>query len=329
VSSAPSDPGTARIARTTARPSAGLAVLLACAATGCGADSSPAADGHASGARIVVMAPAAAEMLDALSLLDRVVAVGDFGPWPTAIADLPRAGGYSSPNVERVLSLRADWLVTAASEAAAASHRKLESLGVRVLALDTSTYEGVFESLATVGFTFDRSEQAAQVAADMRRRIEQVAARARDLPRRRVLCVVGRDPLYVAGPGSHLDRLVALAGGLNVVADSASPYQQLSIETVLERLPEVIVDTSDNRSGALRGRQPGAWERWEFLPAVQQDRVYQVDPSRLVIPGLRLPEMTELMARLIHPEVFGEADPASLGPLPLREPPTDGGYATP
>jgi ABC-type Fe3+-hydroxamate transport system substrate-binding protein len=95
-----------------------------------------------------------------------------------------------------------------------------------------------------------------------------------------------------------------------VAHDALAPYQQLSIEAVLERAPEVIVDASDNRPGAPRGRLAGAWGRWDFLPAVRAERVYQVDPSRLVIPGLRLPEMARLMGELIHPESFGEAEPA-------------------
>ena len=97
--------------------------------------------------RVVVMAPAAAEMLEALDLSGRVVGVGEFGPWPASLEDRPRAGGYASPNVERVLALGADTLVTSASDAAAAAHARLGALGVRVIALDTETDEGVFRSL--------------------------------------------------------------------------------------------------------------------------------------------------------------------------------------
>jgi ABC-type Fe3+-hydroxamate transport system substrate-binding protein len=100
--------------------------------------------------------------------------------------------------------------------------------------------------------------------------------------------------------------MIELVGGRNVAADSIASYQQLSMEAVLERLPEVIIDTSDNAPDAARGRIAGTWGRWEFLPAVRDDRVYQVEPGRLVIPGLRLAEMTRLMARLVHPETFGE-----------------------
>jgi len=287
-----------------------IAGLLSCA----GGAAPPPDAGQASPERIVVMAPAAAEMLEAIGATGSVVGIGDFVDEPAEISGLPRIGAYDSPNVERVLELGADLLITTSAEAAATSHRRLESLGLRVLALDTSTYDGVFASLSRVGDAVGRAEQAEAVARGIREALESIGRRVEGLPRRNVLFVVGRDPVYVAGPGSHIDEMIVLAGGANVAHDAGSPYPRMSMEAILERMPDLIVDTSDNSPDARRGRHAGAWAQWEFLPAVRDGRVYQVDPERLVIPGIRLPEMTELMGRLIHPEVFGEVADADLGP---------------
>jgi ABC-type Fe3+-hydroxamate transport system substrate-binding protein len=276
--------------------------LAACTATPPADPASPAAGPR----RVVVLAPAAAEMLDALDLEERVVGVGDYGPWPEPLDELPSVGGYASPNVESVLSLRADVVLTAASDAAAPAHRALEAAGVAIEALDTSTYRGVLRSLERVGELFDRREQADVVARELQTELDAIGRASAGAPRRRVLFVVGRDPLFVAGPGSHIDEMISLVGAENVAADLLAPYQQMSLETVLERLPEVIIDTSDNRPDAPRGRVAGTWSQWEFLPAVRENRVYQVDPGRLVIPGLRLPEMTRLVGKLVQPEIFGE-----------------------
>lgn len=280
-------------------------LLLAVACGSC-ADP-PGADTANLPQRIVVMAPAAAEMLDALGALDRVVGVGDFVRGPLALDALPHIGAYNAPNIERVLALRPDLYVTTLSSAAADAHRRLEALGIRVLELDTSTYDGVFASLAELGSRIGRPVEARALEQALDGRIALVRDRAAGLPSRRVLVVVGRDPLYVAGPGSHLDEMIRLAGGHNVAHDTTSPYPRFSMEAVLERMPEVIVDVSDNAPSTPRGRIPGDWARWPFLPAVREDRVYQVDPSRLTIPGMQLPEMTLLMGRLVHPQVFGEA----------------------
>ncbi len=292
----------------------GFALLLALAALAACAEPPAPQQQRALPRRIVVMAPAAAEMLDALSALDGVVGIGDFVREPPAITGLPRIGSYDSPNVERVLDLEADLVVTAGSEAAEPAHRRLESLGVRVLALDTATYDGIFTALAELGAAVGRPDAAAEVARKIRADLASIASDVRGLPRPAVLFVVGREPLFVAGPGSHVDEMITLAGGSNIAHDGGSPYPRMSVEAILERAPEIIIDTSDNRPGARRGRNQADWARFEFLPAVRDDRVFSVDPERLVIPGIRLPEMTRLLARLLHPEVFGEASDSELGP---------------
>ena len=68
-------------------------------------------------ARIVVMAPAAAEVLEILGVTDRVVGRGDFVVWPPALQEVPKVGAYHSPSVETVLSLGATLLLTTSSEA--------------------------------------------------------------------------------------------------------------------------------------------------------------------------------------------------------------------
>ena len=245
--------------------------------------------------RVVVFAPSAAEALDALDLSDRVVAVGSHGRWPEAIASLETAGSFDRPDLERILDLQCDLVLTTASVAAADGYRRLEQLGVAVEPLDTSTFDGAFASFVRIGELFDRSAEAAAIVKSMRDGLADVEAATAGLAAKDVLVIVGRDPFYVAGPGSHLDELVRIGGGTNVAHDASSPYQQFSIEAVLERGPEVIIDTSGDG---------GYWSRWPFLPAVRDGRVYRVDPDVLAIPGMRLPEMARSMAERIHPSAF-------------------------
>lgn len=265
--------------------------------------------------RIAVMAPAGAEMLQGLDLLDRVVAVGDFVRWPPDVAALPKIGAYNTPNLELVLSLHVDLMVTVESRAGRQANDRLRKVGIEVLALDTETYEGVLASLEELGRVVGREEEAGALVTGIRERMEAVRTRAAGATARRVLFVVGSKPLYAAGPGSHIDEVIRAAGGENVFADAWSPYQLVSMEAAIERLPEVIIDASDNRPGAMRGRRPGFWGQWDFLPAVRENRVYWIDPLRITIPGPRLPEMAELMGKLIHPELFGAVSPEELGPM--------------
>jgi iron complex transport system substrate-binding protein len=275
------------------RPLVLLALLLG---VGCARDDPGIDRVESEGPRIVVMAPAAAEVLEILGMTDRVVGRGDYVVWPPAMQELPKVGAYTL-------------LLTTSSQAAQGAHVKLRELGIEVVALETNSYEGMLDSIVSIGKEVGREEEARAVAEGIRSEMDEIRGLARDAPGRRVVFVVDRDPVYVAGPGSHVDEMIRAVGGENIAADAASDWQLLSMEVIFERAPEVIIDTSDNGDGALRGRVTGPWDRWPFLPAVEKSRVYWVDPIRLVIPGPRLPQMTRLMGRLVHPEVFGGPSP--------------------
>ncbi|HYH45851.1 MAG TPA: helical backbone metal receptor, partial [Thermoanaerobaculia bacterium] len=191
-----------------------LAVLLA---AGCGERVEQAAPAGvpSDGLRIAVLAPAAAEILAALGEAGQVVAVGDFVEWPRSVAGRPKIGPYDNPNLERLLALRIDLLLTAESQAGGAAYARLRSLGVQVVELDTETYRGVLAAVEQVGLLVGRQREARAEAARIRAGVEAVRRRAAGLPKRRVLFAVGRDPLFVAGPGSHFDELIAAAGGEN------------------------------------------------------------------------------------------------------------------
>ena len=163
-----------RLARTAL--ALGLLVLV-----GCGRAPGRVAQHGGPPQKIVVMAPAAAEMLAELSALDRVVGIGDFVLWPPAVTGLPRVGAYDAPNVEQLLALGTDLVISTASHAASPAHRGLEQLGIEVLALNTSTFDGVFSSLAEVGVVLHKEAEAAALADEIRERLRSIRERAQGL----------------------------------------------------------------------------------------------------------------------------------------------------
>jgi iron complex transport system substrate-binding protein len=300
---------------------AGRAVLLAGLAA-CAAPSEPVPEPalarpgtRETPRRIAVLAPAAAEVLASVGAAALVVGVGDWVGWPPELARRPRLGAYDTPSEERLLELGVDTLVTSASAAGRAERDAIARLGIRVVELDTATLAGTLASIEELGRVVDRASEAAALVGAIRVRLAAVETKAAGAPRRKVLVAVGREPLYLAGPGSHFDELVRLAGGENVAYDLGAPYALGSEEAMIARAPEVIVDSSDNRAGALRGAEAGSWRRWATVPAVAEGRVYHLDPVRLSIPGPRLGEMAELLGRLIHPELFGAPRADDFGPL--------------
>ena len=296
------------------------ALTAALAVAGCGGAAAPAAREVPARLRLGVLSPSGAETLVRLGAADAIAAVGDWVTWPPELAARPALGSFTAPSAERVLALQLDALVTVASAAGRRELAELAALGVEIVELDTATFAGTLESISRLGALVGRQREAAALVDEIRARLDAIAASAAGAAPRSVLVVVGREPLFVAGPGSHFDELVRLVGGGNVAADLGAPYAELSLEAALARRPEVLLDVSENLRDAPRGRLAGEWARWPFLPAVAADRVHFVDPSRLSVPGPRLPEMAELVARIVRPERFGEPRAEDYAPLAVEAP---------
>jgi iron complex transport system substrate-binding protein len=107
-----------------------------------------------------------------------------------------------------------------------------------------------------------------------------------------------------AGPGSLIGQLIQLAGGANV-APASSAYPQLSAEQVLAAAPDIVV------AFHMLGHDQGlaGWPPDSRIPAVRNHRIYSVDPALFARPGPRVIDALEALARIIHPEIFGEFTP--------------------
>ena len=142
--------------------------------------------------------------------------------------------------------------------------------------------------------------------------LEAVRARAAPLKKTRMMFVVGRTPnrldgLIVVGQASYLNEIIALAGGENVFRDAVASYPGVSLEEVLARNPDVIVDMGDmaDTVGVTEEHKrevTSLWERLSSVAAVKQHRVYAVASDIYVVPGPRVVDAAKAFFEMLHPE---------------------------
>ncbi|NLY88589.1 MAG: ABC transporter substrate-binding protein [Firmicutes bacterium] len=245
--------------------------------------------------RIVSTAPSNTEILFALGLGERVVAVSDWCDYPPAALALPKIGDIFPVNIEKVLSFRPD-LVLAHEFSGRESVLKLEELGVPVLALKPDSFTNILDSIILIGRATGREAVAGELVGRLRRILEEVEEAGRrgikaGEGRLKVYAgEIGGELLWAAGPGSFLDQAITLAGGENIAGDLAKPWGQMNMEIILEKNPDVILLT-------IPGADPEsiyADKLWEETAAVKKRQVFAVD-NRYSIPG---PRMIEALADL-------------------------------
>jgi iron complex transport system substrate-binding protein len=248
--------------------------------------------------RIVSLAPSITEAVFALGAEDRLVAVSDFCDFPEGARRLPRAGSYLTPSVETIVALRPDVVIGVPSPGNRAAVETLRRLGVAVVVVGEHTLADAFTAIRTVGRWVDGDAHADALVRRLERELDEVRARTSGRTPRRVLFVVGHDPLVVAGPGLYIDELIGVAGGRNVASGLSQAWPRLSLEAAVAAEPDVIVDGAMGSEEA--GRALGAyWAPYRSIPAVRDGRVRAQRSDALLRPGPRVAEAARELERLL------------------------------
>ena len=251
--------------------------------------------------RIVSLLPSLTESVCAMEQCQRLVGVDRYSNYPASVQALPMLGGGLDPNIEGIVALKPDVVLVAASSRASS---RLESLGLKVVALEPKTHADVRRVLQTLGVLLDVPDS--QGAERLWRIIDSsVSAAAQSLSARakntRVYFEVNRGP-YAAGESSFIGETLTRLGVKNVVPASLGAFPKLNPEFVVHANPDLIM--IGNRSMQAMVPYPG----WSSIKAVRDKRicVFGVEESDVVVrPGPRMAEAARIMARCLEKHAAG------------------------
>ncbi|MCS6927798.1 MAG: cobalamin-binding protein [Candidatus Binatia bacterium] len=265
--------------------------------------------------RIVSLAPSVTETVFALGAGEHVVGVCTFCDFPAAVERIRRVGSYVAPNVEAIVATAPDVVIGVPPNNPAAL-AALTRLGIRVVVVQVETLAQIETAMRTIAREAGREAAGETLVAQLRHRLAATRARLAGAPTRRVLMVVGQNPLIAVGHGTFLDELITLARGHNIAAETGQPWPRVSVEFILAKQPEVIIDGSMGSEEQAKEQPLGLWRHFPFLPAVHSGRLYGRRLHTLLRPGPRLADGLEELARLIHPEQFHPTVERSVEPSP-------------
>ena len=181
----------------------------------------------------------------------------------------------------------------------------------QVLVLSPRTISEIFDTITSIGVKAGVINRADELIAALNYRVREIAEIAATASYRpRVVSIEGTDPL-VAG-GHWIPELKLLAGGRDDLFSPGCPAERLDWETIQRYDPEILVITpcSSNLDRSLKEvsylvKQDGWWK----LTAVQSGQVYIIDHVYFSRPGPRIVEGLEIMAQIIHPDLFTDQIP--------------------
>ena len=299
--------------------------------------------------RIVSLLPGCTEIVCALGLADRLVGPSHECDFPPAIRHLPACTAAklnvhaASREIDRQVKslledalpiyridtgklkeLQPDIILTQSQcEACAVSLPEVESAvsewtgaKPRILSLAPNSLAGIWNDILRVAEALGIPNRGRELVDQLQGRVAAVAARSRAVPHHpSVACLEWLDPLMAAG--NWVPELVKMAGGLNLFGEPGKHSPWLNWEAARERDPEVMVVMPCGFDLSRTRREMSALAvkpAWENLRAVKHRRVYVTDGNAYFNrPGPCLVESLEMLAEIIHPEVFHFGHEGSAG----------------
>ena len=242
--------------------------------------------------RIVSLAPHITEVLFAIGAGDRVIGATDHSDYPEPAADIPRVGGYTSLDLERILAKEPDLVVAWESGNSRSHIERLRELGLTVYISEPRGFDGVASSMERMAELAGTAEQGRAEAQRFLQEIEALRAEYADRDPVPLFYQVWDQPLMTVNNEHLIAEAIEVCGGETVFGHLDRLVPRMDREAVIHADPEVII------GGGMGEDNPAwveAWREWDNMLAVRRDNLFFLPPSLLQRHTPRIAEGTALM----------------------------------
>lgn len=262
--------------------------------------------------RIVSLAPANTQVIFAVGAGSNVVGVTDYDKYPYNFTswieegNMSSIGNYYQPAIEPIVALNPDLVVASLGSVDAAA--QLRGLGYNVLVLNPVNLSSILRDMLAVGKATGHDAEAQAAVAGLQARIDAVVSGVANATNRpKVYHEIWSDPFMSVGSASFVNDIITMAGGQNIFENATDAYPVISAEAIIELNPDVMVFPTQMGVESFWGNYStvAARDGWANINAVKNGKMYTVNGDIIDEPGPRQVDSLEIMAKILHPEIFG------------------------
>jgi iron complex transport system substrate-binding protein len=226
---------------------------------------------------------------------DRLVGVMRYSDFPAEATRLPVVGDAFAINLEAVAALKPDLLLVWRSGTNPRQQQRLRTLGVPVYESETTTVEGIADTLRRLGRLTGKDASADAAARQTEAQWSALRAKYSGLMPVRVFYQMWHEPLMTVSHGHLIDQAITACGGVNVFARQTSLTPTVSWEAAVATNPQLVV------TAAARDEPPQleAWQRFTRVDAVRKSQLKVVDGHRLARMTPRFVDGAQALCELI------------------------------
>ena len=179
----------------------------------------------------------------------------------------------------------------------------------KIISLRPSALNDILADIKTIGKETGKEKMANELVKNLQLRIDNIKNKTKNLANKpKVCCIEWIEPVIVAG--NWVPEMVEIAGGINIIGKKGQHSKKLELKEILKQQPDKIVISPCGfkvyqtiNDIEFLTKKP----EWKELKAVKNNEVYIVDGnSYFNRPSHRIVDTLEILAAIIHPELFEE-----------------------
>lgn len=247
--------------------------------------------------RIISLGPSITEELYLLGVENKIGGVTTYCQRPLQAKEKEKVGTVVEVNIEKIVNLKPD-LVIATSLTNQKDVEKLKNLGIEVITFPyAKSFTQICEQFLELGRVVDKEIEAERIVNIVKRKVDLIKEKVKDLEKPKVFVQVGAKPLWVSTKDSFINDFVEFAGGENIGPSGSGLYSR---EKVLKQNPDVIIIVT---MGIVGEKEKEIWGKYKTLKATRNNRIYIIDSDKLCSPTpVSFVDTLEEILDILHPE---------------------------
>jgi len=265
--------------------------------------------------RIISIAPSVTPILFEIGVGDKVVGLTeyddspyDFSAW-FAEGNMTCVGGFSTPNLETIISLHPDVIFT--TDINSAMLPNMRNLGLNVIVVGPQSIDEIYQTIKLIGKATGAENNANALVNKLTNQINNVVATINnaDITQKpTVYCEIWSSTagFMTVGSKSWINDVIDKAGGINLFSHSAEEYPTTSLEVIITNNPDIILLPTDMGGAPSYGSVNAVKNRpgWNTINAVKNNHIYILDADLFNQAGIRVADQVQTIATHLYPELF-------------------------
>ena len=191
--------------------------------------------------RIIALSPSINEIIYALNSGDKIVGNTTFCTYPKQAQNKAKVGGYFSPSLEKIISLKPDMVIMQKSSEKLSF--KLKRLGIKTKIVKLTSLQDIKDTIYQIGDILEKKDEAKKILSTLDNRLEAIK---NIINNKKILLVIGHNlslekRIFVAGQNLYFDDIINISGNTNALQSKRKGQPVLNMENIIATNPDIVI----------------------------------------------------------------------------------------